>query len=261
VRDACGADFDALWQKLHIGDCPAWLCESQEQVDASNLTDAFFAFLNASSIDDLRLVLSEHAALLDDSIAALFAAVAQQYKEDEHAAALISARHDLWQACRAQGVEATFEMLSKMQRLNEALQRYIELRQAAKEDDVVAWKAAVEAGEAIFVAEFEDSPGVDWDTLSEDLAGAYTNLCIAHEKASDFNASLAATERAIALQPNNAMWQRNRASTLIDLGRLDEAAQAIAVARAMEPGAPRLKELEDQLAQARASKQGESAHE
>ena len=152
-------------------------------------------------------------------------------------------------------------MLSKVQRLNEALQRYIELRQAAKEDDVVAWKAAVEAGEAIFVAEFQDSPGVDWDALSGDLASAYTALCVAHEKAGDFNASLAATERAIALQPNQAMWQRNRAGTLVDLGRLDEADQALATARAMEPGAARLKELEEQLAQARAAKQGEGAHE
>jgi tetratricopeptide (TPR) repeat protein len=183
VRDLCAADFDALWQKLNVGDCPAWL--------------------------------------------------SVPYATE-------------------QTIPADLQM---------ALQRYAELRRAAKEEDVAAWQAVVEAGERLFALKFQRVTGVDWEALSEDLAGAYTNLCIAHEKASDFNASLAATERAIALQPNQAMWQRNRAGTLIDLGRLDEADQALATARAMEPGAARLKELEDQLAQVRAAKQGASAHE
>ena len=196
-----------------------------------------------------------------DAIASLFAAVAQQYKEDEQAAALISARRALWDACRAQGIDTTFEALSHMVRMDEAVQHYTDLRQAAKEEDVTTWKAVVEAGEGLFVPEFQDSPAIDWDALRESLAGAYTALCIAHEKAGDFVSSLAATERAIALQPNEALLYRNRAGTLIDLGRLDEAAEAIATARAMEPGAARLKELDDQLAQARAARQGETTHE
>ena len=52
------------------------------------------------------------------------------------------------------------------------------------------------------------------------------------------------------LRTNIAMWHRNRAGTLIDLGRLREAAAAIERARALEPEAPRLAELEAALARA-----------
>ncbi|QLQ07147.1 MAG: hypothetical protein HZY76_14590 [Anaerolineae bacterium] len=47
------------------------------------------------------------------------------------------------------------------------------------------------------------------------------------------------------------MWRRNQAGTLIELGRLDEAAAAIEQARALEPEAPRLAQLAAQLAAAR----------
>ncbi len=43
------------------------------------------------------------------------------------------------------------------------------------------------------------------------------------------------------------MWRRNRTGTLIDLGRLDEAAAELERARALEPEAARLAELEQQL--------------
>ncbi len=48
------------------------------------------------------------------------------------------------------------------------------------------------------------------------------------------------------------MWHRNRAFTLIEFGELDEAAAAIERARALEPDAPRLAELEAALVRARA---------
>jgi len=47
------------------------------------------------------------------------------------------------------------------------------------------------------------------------------------------------------------MWRRNQAGALIELGCLDEAAAALAAARNLEPEAPRLAELETELAQAR----------
>jgi hypothetical protein len=47
------------------------------------------------------------------------------------------------------------------------------------------------------------------------------------------------------------MWHRNRAGTLIELERLDQAEAAIAQARALDPEAPRLAELDAQLAKAR----------
>jgi tetratricopeptide (TPR) repeat protein len=78
-------------------------------------------------------------------------------------------------------------------------------------------------------------------------------LGIAHEAAKDLDATLTAFDRAIALQPETAMWRRNRAGTLIDLGRLDDATDEIAAARALEPDAPRLAELDQALQQARAN--------
>jgi tetratricopeptide (TPR) repeat protein len=79
------------------------------------------------------------------------------------------------------------------------------------------------------------------------LASSYTSLCIAYEEVGDLEASLAATDRAIALQPDEAMWRRNRVGTLIDLGRRAEAAEELARARALEPDAARLTELEARL--------------
>ena len=46
------------------------------------------------------------------------------------------------------------------------------------------------------------------------------------------------------------MWQRNRAGTLIELGRLAEARAAIDEARNLEPNASRLADLEADLAAA-----------
>ncbi len=83
------------------------------------------------------------------------------------------------------------------------------------------------------------------------MASACNSLGNARDEADDKPGALAAFERAIALQPGFAMWHRNRAGTLIELKRLDEAATAIETARRLEPDAPRLKELDEQLAKAR----------
>jgi tetratricopeptide (TPR) repeat protein len=85
------------------------------------------------------------------------------------------------------------------------------------------------------------------------LASAWNTLGSARDEAGDKPGALAAFECAIALQPDFAMWHRNRAGVLIELGRLDEAAAAIETARRLEPDAPRLKELDEQLAAARAA--------
>ena len=84
----------------------------------------------------------------------------------------------------------------------------------------------------------------------ESIASAYNTLGNAYDASGNKLAALAAYERACALQPDFAMWQRNRAGTLIELGRLDEAAAAIATARQLEPEAARLNELDAELAQA-----------
>jgi tetratricopeptide (TPR) repeat protein len=136
-----------------------------------------------------------------------------------------------------------------MQQFQQALSQYLALRQQAAQDanNPAAWQAAVHAGEALLGQEFAELEQVNWTELRAELANDYTSLCIAHEEQHALEASLAATERAIELAPENAMWRRNRTGTLIDLGRLDEAAAELERARALEPEAARLAELEQQL--------------
>jgi tetratricopeptide (TPR) repeat protein len=143
--------------------------------------------------------------------------------------------------------------------LSAAIDQYLALRRTAENDEhnVDAWQATVAAGEALHTSELDGTPGVNWEELRYDLASAYTNLSIAHEQTGLYEESLAATERAIVLQPDFAMWQRNRAGALIDLKRLDEAEAALAEARRMEPDAPRLIELAESLAQARLNQTSE----
>ena len=86
--------------------------------------------------------------------------------------------------------------------------------------------------------------------LIADLAHVYNQWGNALDNARDAAAALAAYERAVALQPDEAMWRRNVTGVLIDLGRLDEAAAARAAAQALEPEAARLPELAAQLAEA-----------
>jgi len=133
------------------------------------------------------------------------------------------------------------------------LNDYLTRKETAEkaESDPALWQAAAEAGEAVLSA-LPDEPGTSelLAELKKDLASVYNRLGSALDDQSDKAASLTAFERAIALRPDYAMWHRNRAGTLIELGRLDEARQAIARARELEPAAPRLVELEAELAQA-----------
>ena len=259
LSQACADDFATLWAELGIGPPPTWLTETDVDTD-DTLSQPLFAFLNARSLEDLRRLIDEHPQLLTDAVEPAFAALLEQYAGDQQALALIEARRGLLQACREQGVEAVFAELQRApeqpqppRELRQALDRYLEQRRAAEqsEHDVSAWQAAVEAGEALLGPAFAQTPGANWEALRENLADAYNRLGIAQEAAKDLPATLAAFDRAIALQPGVAIWRRNRAGTLIDLERLDEAQAEIATARALEPDAPRLAELDGQLEQAR----------
>ena len=92
--------------------------------------------------------------------------------------------------------------------------------------------------------------GVNWDALHKSLAECYNRFGNAHSQQNTHTAALAAYDRAIALH-EQAMWQRNRAGTLIELKRLDEAQAALSRARELAPDATRLVELEAELAAAR----------
>jgi hypothetical protein len=238
---------DPQLKQEYLAAADAWLAQQTQR----GLELAWQAFVQVGSSDELvqfwqQLPEALQAPLLELAGAEL--AAHKRQGEDEAAEAIRQRLDGLRQIQAASTPE--------QQAFQQALDRYLALRQAAEADakSVRAWQAAVAAGEALLAPEFVALETVNWPALHADLADAYTNLCIAHKDgdARDLAASLAATERAIALQPGEPMWRRNRAGTLIDLGRLDEAASAIALARSMQPDAPRLAELEAALAQARA---------
>ncbi len=132
------------------------------------------------------------------------------------------------------------------------LQQYQDTLRAAdaEKPQVAPWQTVVDLGEGLLAMQAGAEALLDWDGLRDRVASDYNTLGNAHDVAGDPAAALAAFERAVALQPDFAMWQRNRAGTLIDLGRLDEARAAIDQARALEPDAARLAQLEAQLAAA-----------
>jgi len=120
----------------------------------------------------------------------------------------------------------------------------------AENPQVDPWRSVTQAGEALLALQAVSEHLLDWDAVREQLASDYNTLGNALDTAGDKAAALAAFERAVALQPDFAMWRRNQTATLIELGRLDEAAAALAVARTLEPDAPRLAQLDADLAAA-----------
>jgi tetratricopeptide (TPR) repeat protein len=137
--------------------------------------------------------------------------------------------------------------------LQSALQEYLSQREAAEktEQDREAWQRAADAGEGLL--SMLGTVAIDAEQLSAikaDIASTYNMLGNTFDDV-DKQQALAAFDRAIALQPDFAMWHRNRAGTLIELGRLDDAEAAIARARELEPDAKRLPELDAELAAAR----------
>ena len=199
--------------------------------------------LAVSSGEELLAFWRELPAELDEPLAAAAEEAARRARQAGDAARAQALRE------RAAGLRAIRAAADAAQSIQQAWQRYIELVKAAEAsgNDIAAWRAAVEAGEALLAPEFADTLGVDWEVVRASLASSYTSLCIAYEEVGDLEASLAATDRAIALQPDEAIWRRNRVGTLIDLGRRAEAAEELARARALEPDAARLTELEARL--------------
>jgi tetratricopeptide (TPR) repeat protein len=134
----------------------------------------------------------------------------------------------------------------------QTLEQYQVLLQAADavNPDVAAWQAITALGEELLTEEPHGWPGIDWAALRKRVASDHNTLGNALDTAGDKPGALAAFERAVELQPDFAMWRRNQTGTLIELGRLDEARAALAIARTLEPDAPRLPDLEADLAAA-----------
>jgi tetratricopeptide (TPR) repeat protein len=285
VRAACGDDFDTLWAALDVGPPPEWLIapeegealslppELQARLAAAGVTDAA-SFLAALAADpELRagveaFVAQQHRARLSrlvqrllavssgEELLAFWRELPAELEEPLAAAAEEAARQAgqsgdvaLAQALRerAAGLRAIRAAADAAQSI-QAWQRYIELVKAAAAsgNDIAAWRAAVEVGEALLAPAFADVLGIG-DAMREHVASTWNALGNALHDAGDGEAAVAAYDRAIALQPDKAMLRRNRVATLIDLGRRAEAAEELARARALEPDAARLAELEARL--------------
>jgi hypothetical protein len=121
----------------------------------------------------------------------------------------------------------------------------------AENPQVEPWRGVTQAGEALLALQAGSEHLLDWDAVRRQVASNYNTYGNALDNAGDQAAALAAFEHAVALQPDFAMWRRNQTGTLIELGRLDEAAAALALARNLEPDAPRLAQLDADLAAAR----------
>jgi len=286
LRAACSDDFATLWASLDVGPPPEWLiaadspaipqplADLQARLAAAGVTDEA-SFLAALSADpELRAAVEaamaqQHQALLDQLIQRLLAVssgeellafwreLPAELEEPLAAAAEEAARQAgqsgdvaLAQALRerAAGLRAIRAAADAAQSIQQAWQRYIELVKAAEAsgNDIAAWRAAVEASEALLAPEFTDTLGIG-DAVRAHVASTWNALGNALHNAGDKDAAIAAYDRAIALQPDQAMWRRNRVATLIDLGRRAEAAEELARARALEPDAARLTELEARL--------------
>jgi len=238
LRAACGDDFDTLWAALDAGPPPEWLIAPEEGEALSLLSQLIQRLLAVSSGEELLTFWRELPAELDEPLAAAAEEVARQAEQAGDVA--------LAQALRecAAGLRAIRAAADAAQ----SWQRYIELVKAAAAsgNDIAAWRAAVEVGEALLAPAFADTPGVG-DAVRAHVASTWNALGNALHNAGDGEAAVAAYDRAIALQPDQAMWRRNRVATLIDLGRRAEAAEELARARALEPDAARLTELEARL--------------
>ncbi|MCL6542173.1 MAG: hypothetical protein K6T87_16575 [Roseiflexus sp.] len=238
LRAACGDDFDSLWAALDVGPPPEWLIASEEGEMPSLLSQLVQRLLAVSSDEELLAFWRELPAELEEPLAAAAEEAARQSGQAGDAARAQALRE------RAAGLRAIRAAADAAQ----SWQRYIELVEAAEAagNDIAAWRAAVESGEALLAPEFADVLGIG-DAMREHVASTWNALGNALHDAGDGEAAVAAYDRAIALQPDKAMWRRNRVGTLIDLGRRAEAAEELARARALEPDAARLAELEARL--------------
>jgi tetratricopeptide (TPR) repeat protein len=262
IRGAAGEDFDTIWAELGAEPCPAWLREGQmpEGELDSRLANLLVAFLNTHDLAQMRQLLEAYPALLTDAVEPVFAVLLQQYADDTAAVKTLRDRQTLLQTCREQGMEPVFASLTQVsgslaqvQRFEQALNSFIDQRNAAAGNptDITGWQQATAAGEALLQPPLSETPELDLPALQAEVARTYNELGNALDGVQDHRAALAAYERAIELQPDFAMWHRNRAGMLIELRQLDAAAEAIAQARVLEPDVPRLGELETELARAR----------
>ncbi len=164
-------------------------------------------------------------------------------------AALAEPQHDVLRQLMQTKTPAVLKRM-----LEDYIQRSAE--QADRESDVDFWQSLCKLGNDTLTFRSTHPEGVNWDALAASVAQNHNSLGNVLDDTQKV-AQLAAFERACALQPHFAMYHRNRAGMLIELARLEDAALAIATARALEPGAARLEELEVELKEAHEKASGD----
>ncbi len=247
IRRACGDDFAALWAAAGLGEPPDWLLETEDDDASPSMQDLLVVFAQIGNQD--RMIAFWQAmptAMEEPFMQAVEAWIAQaEAAGDQGAVEHLRSRLEGFRAIRAGAARSLAAREPLLQEYQEALQAA-----DAENPQVAEWQAITELDERLLAMQAGAENLLNWNALCEQLASDYNTLGNAHDDAGDKAASLAAFERAIALQPDFAMFHRNRASTLIELGRLDAARAALDQARALQPDAPRLANLEAALAKA-----------
>ena len=154
VRAACGDDFDTLWAALDVGPPPEWLSAPEEGETSSLLSQLIQRLLAVSSGEELLAFWRELPAELEEPLAAAAEEAAHQARQAGDAALAQALRE------RAAGLRAIRAAADAAQsKIQQAWQHYIELVEAAEAsgNDIAAWRAAVEAGEALLAPEFTDT--------------------------------------------------------------------------------------------------------
>ena len=264
IRAACGDDFAVLWAALDVGPLPDWLDEPSATDQEAAVAQAFQLFLQAQSPDQMEAILTATPALLEIDDEPLFDQLKNHYADNQEALSLFTTKQALLRACREQGTAETFATLRQAAEtmqdhapLLTALAQFQSAYQTAADDDAdaTAWQRATEAGAALLALPHDEiSALIGAEALPElqrMVAAAYNGWGYALGNDGDKEGALSAYDGAIALEPDFAMWRRNRTGTLIELQRLDAAETELGRARALEPDAARLDELAAELAAAR----------
>jgi len=261
ISEEAGELFLALWTELNVGQPPEWLTAPAPD-DA--LLQAIADFINAPSLAQMRTVAEANPVLSAEQVEPVFASLLQQYQGNEEAVAQITQRRDLLRACREQGVKAVFDALegaqsgaAQLAALPEALRvafvAYLEARQRAEQEKTAeAWQAAARLGNDLLAHPDASRLPIPDDQLREQAASDWNQLgYILSDELKKPADALAAFAEAIRLQPEEAMYHRNHASTNVELGNFDAAEADLARAAELEPDHPRLADLRRELEEAR----------
>jgi tetratricopeptide (TPR) repeat protein len=229
MRTQLGDEFVRLWEARFAEPLPDWL--------ADPFTSLLNALLQVRDSQELVAFWQQVPTELEDKLIAAGEALLEQARQhgDEQFVQELSWRlEDFRQLCADQRARAADP---RWQRVQTALQAYAAAVQAAEADEanVARWQAVVTAGEALRDPDLQGLEGVDWSALHAHLAHSYHQLGNALFASEDATAALAAYERATELQPDEAVYWRNRTAALIALGRLSEAAAALEPVMNVEP--------------------------